>query len=81
MQPERKLNLQEQLGILARLDFEEIYNAGLHAVYANSQSHRIVIHLTKRWDVPFNDFARQLAAVGISRVEVEAALESLYSDH
>ena len=81
MQPDRKLNLQEQLGILSRLDFEEIYNAGSHAVYANSRNHRIVMHLTKRWDVPFNDFARHMAAVGVSRVEVEAALESLYSDH
>lgn len=81
MGSEGKLNLQEQLGILARLDFEEIYNPGLYAVYANSQNHRIVISLTEMWDVPFNDFARQLDVIGISRAEVEAALESLYSDH
>ena len=37
--------------------------------------------VVEEWDIPFADLARDLAAIGIGRVEVEAALESLYSDH
>ncbi len=78
---ERKLSWQEITGILARLGMNEIYSSGVHRVYADNQGRRIPIHLTMQWDVPFDKIVRALSDVGISRVEVEAALESLYSDH
>ena len=78
---ERKLSWQEITGILARLGMDEVYRAGVHRVYVDNQGRRIPIHLTMQWDVPFDMIARALSDVGVSRTEVEAALESLYSDH
>ena len=80
--PEDKwLSPQEVAGILARLGMNEIYSAGGHAVYASSQDRRVVIHFTEQWDIAFGEVVRHLEAISFSRTEVEAALESLYTDH
>ena len=81
MQSDIKLSPQEESTILARLGMSQIYHAGQHAVYASSQDQRIIFHFTHQWDRPFNDLARELFVHGFSRAEVEAALESLYTDH
>ena len=77
----RMLSRYEVAGILARLGMEPIYCAGEHTVYVSDQDERIVLLLTERWDTLFNYLAADLLAIGISRTEIEAALESLYSDH
>ena len=81
MLDEKNLSPYEVAGILARLGMIRLYDAGNHAVYVSSQDRRAVIHFTEQWGISFNELARHLSAVGISRVEVEAALESLYTDH
>ena len=80
---EHRLSRQETAGILARLGLESCYDAGLHSVYVGSHADgkRIVLHFTHRWDRKLGELMQDLAKNGFSRVEVEAAFESLYSDH
>ena len=81
MPGDRFLNVQEITGILDRLGFAEIYRTGMYAVYSDQRGRPVLLHLTTQWDRPFNDLVRQLASIGLTRAEVEAALESLYTDH
>lgn len=80
---EQKLSRQETAGILARLGLESSYDAGPHSVYIVSQADgkRVVLHFTYRWDRTLGELMQDLAKSGFSRAEVEAAFESLYSDH
>ena len=80
---ERRLSRQETAGILARLGLESCYDAGPHSVYVGSQADgkRVVFHFSHRWDRRLAELMQDLAKNGFSRVEVEAAFESLYSDH
>lgn len=75
------LNWIDVEGILERLGFEQVFRAGAYAVFSNEEGQARITLVVEEWDIPFDDFARDLSAFGISRVEVEAALESLYSDH
>ena len=75
------LNWIDVEGILERLGFEQVFRAGAYAVFSNEEGQTRITLVVEEWDIPFDDFARDLSAIGISRVEVEAALESLYSDH
>lgn len=75
------LNWIDVTGILERLGFEQIFRMGAYAVFNNGEGQPPITLVVEGWDIPFADLARDLAAIGISRVEVEAALESLYSDH
>ena len=81
MPSERYLNWLEVTGILARLGIDEIERYGEYAVYVGQQDGNVVTIVTEGWEIPFEDFVFNLSKVGISRVEVEAALESLYEDH
>ena len=82
MQPDgANLNWLEVGGILARLGMEEIERFGGYAVYINATGDDAIIVVVDDWDVPFDDLAFNLSKIGISRVEIEAALESLYTDH
>ena len=78
---ERSLNWLEVTGILARLGIEEVERFGEYAVYIGVEGDDVITVVIEGWDISFNDFVRNLSKAGISRVEVEAALESLYSDH
>lgn len=75
------LNWMDVRGILERLGFEEIFRVGAYAVFNNGPGQPPITLVVEEWDIPFADLARDLAVIGISRVEVEAAFESLYSDH
>lgn len=75
------LNWIDVTGILERLGFEQIFRVGAYAVFSSEGSQDRLTLVVEEWDIPFDDFARDLSAIGISRVEVEAALESLYRDH
>lgn len=75
------LNWIDVEGILERLGFEQVFRAGAYAVFSNEEGQGRITLVVEEWDIPFDDLARDLSAFGISRVEVEAALESLYSDH
>ena len=75
------LNWLEVNGILARLGIEEIERFGEYAVYIGVQGGDVITVVVDGWDIPFDDLAFNLSKVGISRVEIEAALESLYTDH
>ena len=75
------LNWLEVTGILARLGIEEVERYGEYAVYVGTQGDDVVTIVTEGWDIPYDDLVFNLAQIGISRVEIEAALESLYSDH
>ena len=77
----RTLNWLEVTGILGRLGFNEIHRIGSYAVYCNSEGQPPIAIVIDQWDIPFDDLARDLSAIGVSRIEIEAALESLYSDH
>ena len=77
----RNLNWLEVTGILARLGIEEVERFGEYAVYVGRQDDRIITITTEGWDIPFDDLVFILSKIGISRVEIEAALESLYTDH
>lgn len=81
MTDDRMLSRYEVAGILARLGMKPIYSAGEHTVYVSDQDERIVLLLTERWDTLFSYLVADLSAIGISRTEIEAALESLYSAH
>ena len=80
---DQRLSWQETAGILARLGLESSYDAGPHSVYIGSHADgkRVVLHFTHRWDRTLAELIQDLAKNGFSRVEVEAAFESLYSDH
>ena len=80
---EQKLSRQETAGILARLGLESVYDAGPYSVYIGSRTsgERVVIHFTHSWDKTLAELMQDLGKNGFSRVEVEAAFESLYSDH
>ena len=80
---DQKLSRQETAGILARLGLESVYDAGPHSVYTgrHADGNRVVIHFTHRWDKTLGELMRDLGKNGFSWVEVEAAFESLYSDH
>ena len=78
---ERSLNWLEVTGILARLGIEEVERFGEYAVYIGVEGDDVITVVIEGWDISFNDFVRNLSKAGISRVGVEAALESLYSDH
>ena len=78
---DRILNQAEIIGVLARLGFDETYSSGAYVVYDNNKGGVILIHLASQWERTFDDLARQLSDYGITRTEVEVALESLYSDH
>ena len=75
------LNWLEVTGILARLGIDEIERFGEYAVYVGHQGDDFVTIVTEGWDIPFDDFVFNLSKIGISRIEIEAAYESLYSDH
>lgn len=75
------LSWLEVTGILERLGFEQIFRMGAYAVFNNGEGRPPITLVVEEWDIPFDDLARDLAAIGIRRVEVEAAFESLYSDH
>ena len=77
----QNLNWLEVTGILARLGIEEIERFGGYAVYVGSQSDSVVTIVTEDWDIPFDDLVFVLSKICVSRIEIEAALESLYSDH
>ena len=77
----QNLNWLEVHGILARLGIEEIERFGGYAVYVGSQNDSVITIVTEDWDIPFDDLVFVLSSIGITRVEIEAALESLYSDH
>ena len=77
----QNLNWLEVHGILARLGIEEIGRFGGYAVYVGSQNDSVITIVTEDWDIPFDDLVFVLSSIGITRVEIEAALESLYSDH
>ncbi|MDE2786252.1 MAG: hypothetical protein OXL37_06270 [Chloroflexota bacterium] len=82
MQPDgRNLNWLEVSGVLARLGIEEIERFGGYAVYISALGDDVITVVVDGWDVPFDDLAFNLSKIGISRVEIEAALESLYTDH
>ena len=83
MQPDgANLNWLEVSGILARLGIEEIVERfGGYAVYFSASGDDVITVVVDGWDVPFDDLAFNLSKIGISRVEIEAALESLYTDH
>lgn len=75
------LSWLEVTRILERLGFEQIFRMGAYAVFNNGEGRPPITLVVEEWDIPFDDLARDLAAIGIRRVEVEAAFESLYSDH
>ena len=77
----QNLNWLEVHGILARLGIEEIERFGGYAVYVGGQNDSVITIVTEDWDIPFDDLVFVLSSIGITRVEIEAALESLYSDH
>ena len=81
MPPDIKLSPQEEAAILARLGMNQIDRIGQYAVYVSSDARRILLYFTHRWDRPFNDLVIELARHGFTRTEIEAAYESLYSDH
>ena len=81
MHSQRSLNWLEVTGILARLGIDEVERFGEYAVYVGSQEDGIVTIVVEGWDIHFDDFVFNLSKIGISRVEIEAALESLYEDH
>lgn len=81
MPPDINLSPQEETAILARLGMTQIHRLGQYGIYASSDDRRILFRLTHQWDRSFNDLAAELARHGFSRTEVEAARESLYSDH
>ena len=81
MNNQRNLNWLEVTGILARLGIDEIERFGAYAVYVGGQGDDVVSIITEGWDIDFEDLAFNLSIIGITRVEIEAALESLYSDH
>ena len=75
------LNPQEETAILARLGMTRIDHVGQYAIYASSDDRRILFRFTHQWERLFSDLVSELARHGFSRAEVEAARESLYSDH
>ena len=77
----RRLNWLEVTGILARLVIEEVERFGPYAVYVGEHADAIITITAEGWDIPFDDLVLILSMIGISRVEIEAALESLYDDH
>ena len=81
MPSDRNLSWLEVTGILGRLDIQQVERFGAYAVYVGSQDDSTIIITTDDWDIPFDDLAFILSKIGISTVEIEAALESLYSDH
>ncbi len=81
MHSQRSLNWLEVTGILARLGIDEVERFGAYAVYVGSQEDGIVTIVTEGWDTHFDDFVFNLSKIGINRVEIEAALGSLYEDH
>ena len=81
MPPDINLNPQEESAILARLGMTQIDRIGQYAIYASSDDRRILFRFTHQWDRGFNDLVSELERHGFSRAEVEAARESLYSDH
>lgn len=78
---DRQLNWLEVSGILARLDIQEIERFGNYAVFAGRHLDDPITVVVDGWDIPFEDLVYNLSTIGISRIEIEAALESLYSDH
>ena len=54
---------------------------GAYAVFNNGAGQPPITLVVEDWDIPIDDLAQDLATIGISRVEVEAALASLYQDH
>ncbi|MCE2500399.1 MAG: hypothetical protein J4G13_06000 [Dehalococcoidia bacterium] len=81
MHSQQSLNWLEVTGILARLGIDEVERFGEYAVYVGGQEDGIVTIVAEGWDIDFDDFVFNLSKIGISRVEIEAALESLYEDH
>ena len=79
--PDIDLSPQEEVAILARLGMNQIDSAGPYAIYISADDRRILLHFEHQWDRPFNDLAIELARHGFTRTEVEAARESLYTDH
>ena len=75
------LNWIDVTGILERLGFEQTFRMGAYAVFNNGAGQPPITLVVEDWDLPFDDLAQDLATIGISRVEVEAALASLYHDH
>ena len=81
MHSQRNLNWLEVTGILARLGIDEIERFGDYGVYAGTLDGNYITIFTEGWDIAFDDLAFNLSTIGVSRAEVEAALESLYDDH
>ena len=81
MQPDPTLSPQEEAAILERLGMNQIERVGPYAIYIASDDRRILFEFEHQWDRPFNDLVVELARHGFTRTEVEAARESLYTDH
>ena len=81
MPDDRHLSWLEVSGILARLDIQEVERFGSYAVYLGRNLDDLITIVVDGWDIPFEDLVYNLSKIGISRIEIEAALESLYSDH
>ena len=75
------LNWLEVAGILALLGIEQVELYGAYAVFVGEQGDDLITVTIEDWDVPFEDLAFILSTIGISRIEIEATLESLYDDH
>ena len=75
------LNWLEVTGILARLGIEQVERYGAYTVFVGEQGDDLITIIAEDWDVPFDDLLFILSKIGGSRTELEAALESLYSDH
>ncbi len=81
MPDDRQLSWLEVSGILARLDIHQVERFGSYAVYVGRHLDDLITVVVDGWDIPFEDLVYNLSKIGISRFEIEAALESLYSDH